>query len=179
MRIDALVSFLLPGSSLSLVGGAGVDFASNVIDLLGSGEGTTPANIFGTPTLFGTDLGIGGQKAQIEATIGTALVTATSATLNVAFQAAPDTAVTHLAGTWQTLVETGELTAAQCIANAVIARFDYPPAFPVNLRPRYIRLLFQVPAGALFTAGTIANALVVPLRDDLGMLQAAKNYVVS
>lgn len=182
MITDALLAFVPIGGNLSVVAAAGVDTPSNVIDLLGLGVGVLPANdsIIGNPTTFGAPdaMGVGGLRPELNVTIGTALATATSATLNAALQAAADDG-TGNPSTWQTLVETGELTAAQCAANTVIARFPWVPPFPANLRPRFLRLLFQVPAATLFTAGTIASALVVPCRDDQFNKFAAKNYTVA
>ncbi len=182
MILDSLLSFVPVGSALSLVAGAGVDIPStNVIDLLGSGVGTEPHNIIGNAATFGADAGIGAVKPQVEVIIGTGLVTGGGATLNVAFQAAADqgAAGAYQPGTWQTLVETGEMTAAQLVASAICARFDFPPVFPLTLRPRYLRLLFQVPAGLTFTAGTISAALVTMVRDDLAQRQATKNFTVA
>ncbi len=180
MITDALLAFIPIGGNLSLIAAAGVDIPStNTIDLLGQGVGTAPTNIIGNATLFGEDAGVGARfRPELNVTIGTAVTTGTSATLNVAFQAAPDTAVTYLPGTWQTLAETGELTAAQLTAGQVIARFPWLPAFPANLRPRYLRLLFQVPAGTTFTAGTIGSALVTTVRDDLANRYSPSNFVV-
>lgn len=181
MRNDASIAFVAIGGNLSLIAGAGINIPSAVIDLLGQGVGTAPQNIIGTATLFGTDFGIGTDRPVLNVVIGTALVTGTSATLNLAMQAAVDqgAAGNYQPGTWQTLVETGPLTAAQCAANTRIARFDWPPAFPEGLQPRYMRLLAQVPAATLFTAGTIASAIVTLARDDQANRYAARNYRVS
>lgn len=182
MRIDSQWSFIPTSAPLSLVAGAGVNIASNVIDLLGQGVGTAPQNIIGNVSLFGTDMGIatGLLTPKLQAVIGTGLVTANSATLNLAFQLAPDTANTFQPGTWQTVEETGALTAAQLAAGTVFARFTFPPVFPATLRPRYARLLGQIPSGTNFTAGTISFAGIVPTRDDYASeQQAARNYSVS
>jgi hypothetical protein len=182
MLIDALVSFVPIGTNLSLIAAAGVDIAStNTIDLLGSGVGTAPANIIGNATVFGMDVGIGGVKPQVEAVIGTAATTGTSATLNVAFQGAADSGPGggYLPSTWVTLVETGEIAAASLTAGQIIARFDFPPAFPASFRPRYLRLLFQVPAGTTFTTGTISSAIVTNVRDDYAIKFQPKNFVVA
>src|SRR4051812_9184543 len=145
MRVDALLSFVPIGAPLSLVGGAGVAIPSNVIDLLGAGVGVAPPSIIGNASLFGTDMGIGQFRPEINAIIGTALATANAATLNTALQAAADTgsAGGYLPGAYQTLVETGPLTAAQLAANTVFARFPFLPVFPATLRPRFLRLLFS------------------------------------
>ena len=181
MRTDALLSFVPIGGNLSLIAAAGVDIPStNVIDLLGLGVGVAPTSIYGNTSVFGQAdaMGVGGMRPELNVTIGTALVTGDSATLNAALQAAADDG-TNNPGTWQTLAETGELTAAQCVANTVIMRLPWLPPFPANLRPRFLRLLFQVPAATAFTAGTIASALVVPVRDDQFNKYGAKNFVVA
>jgi hypothetical protein len=186
MRTDALVTFIFPGGPLSLVAGAGVNIPSAVIDQLGLGVGVpaTQGNIIGTVynNQFAVDFGIGDDRLLLDVVIGTGLVTADACTLNLALQGAPDTGLTggYLPGTWQTLVETGPLTAAQCPANTRIARFDWPPSFPeTSPPPRFIRLLAQVPSGENFTAGTIAFALATSARDDFAQKYAARNYNVS
>jgi hypothetical protein len=186
MRTDALVTFVPPGGPLSLVAGAGVNIPSNVVDLLGLGVGVpaTQGNIIGTVynNQFAIDMGIGSNRLLLDCVIGTALATSNSCTLNLAMQGAPDTGTTggYLPGTWQTLVETGALTAAQCPANTRIARFDWPPSFPESSPPpRFIRLLAQVPASTNFTAGTILLAVATSARDDFAQKYAARNFSVS
>ncbi len=182
MITDSQLSFVPIGGNLSIVAGAGINVPStNVIDLLGTGVGTAPNAIIGTATLFGTDAGIGAIKAQIEAITGTAFATANGGTLNVAFQAAPDLGVGggYQPGAYTTLVETGPIAVASLTAAQVIARFDFPPAFPANLQPRYLRLLFQVPAASNFTAGTISSALVTMVRDDQANKFASRNYAAA
>lgn len=184
MLIDSLVSFVPIGSPLSLVGAAGVDFASSVYDLLGLGVGVAPSErIIGLPAsgVFGEDAGIGRIRPLVQVNIGTGLVTANAATLNVAFQGAIDTgaAGNYAPGAWQTFVETGPMTAAQLVAQAICARFDFPPAFPANFQPRYLRLLFDVSAATNFTAGTVASAIVTMVRDDWAEKNAAKNFSVA
>lgn len=187
MRTDALITLISPFSPLSLVAGAGISIPSTTLDLLGLGVGVSPAlagTIIGTTynQQFGTDFGIGDDKVLMDVVIGTALVTANGATLNLAMQGAPDTGLTGgwLPGTWQTLLETGPLTAAQCYAQARIARWDWPPAFPENQPPpRFIRLLAQIPAAENFSAGTIAFALPTLARDDMAQRYAARGYSVS
>ncbi len=180
MILDALLSFV-PIGGLSLVGGAGVSIPStNVIDILGSGVGTPPANIIGLPYtgLFGEDSGIGNVRPFIQVNIGTAFTTGTAATLNVAFQGAPDTATTYQPGTWVTYSETGPVAAATLTAGQWL-RLDWSPTQIISLRPRYLRLLFQVPAATDFTAGTISSAIVTMTRDDYAIKYAPKNYLVA
>lgn len=187
MILDSQLSFVPVGAPLSLVGAAGASIPStNVIDLLGQGVGTAPANIIGNAALFGTDVGVGGRvRPELNVVIGTAAVTANSATLDLALQAAPDTGAAggYLPGTWQTLEESGPLTAAQLTAGQVIMRLPFPPAFPSSffggLRPRFLRLLAQVPSGTNFTAGTIASATVTMVRDDQTNKIATKNFIVA
>lgn len=179
MILDNLLQFAGIGVAVSIVGAAGVNTASpTVIDILGSGVGTAPANIIGNRTLFGEDSGIGGKRPQIQLAVGAAFVTANSATLNVAFQSAPDTGVGggYLPGTWQTLNETGPMTAALLIAGA-IAQLDWPPAFPASAQNRFLRLLFQVPAATNFSAGSMLMSTTM-VTDRQANRFAAKNFVV-
>lgn len=183
MITDAMLSFVPIGGNLSLIAAAGVDVPSpNTIDLLGNGVGVAPTSIYGNTAVFGSPdaMGVGGIRPELNVTIGTALASGGAATLNVALQAAIDTGLAggYLPGTWETIVESGEISVAEGTANTVIFRCPWLPPFPANLRPRYLRLLFQVPAGLTFTAGTIASALVTTVRDDQFNKYAAKNYTV-
>lgn len=187
MITDALLSFVPIGGNLSLVAAAGVDVPStNTIDLLGLGVGVVaPSTSSGNPIIGNVDtfgspdaMGVGGMRPELNVTIGTALATSNSATLNVQLQAAADDG-TGNPDTWQTIGESGEITAAQGTANTVVARLPWLPPFPENLRPRFLRLNFAIPAATEFTAGTIASALVTVVRDDWFNRQAAKNYTVS
>lgn len=177
MLIDSLVSFVPPDSPLSLVAGAGVSIPSTVIDLIGNGVGTAPPNIIGTASVFGTDLGIGELKAQIEVLVTTALATATGALLTTAFQLAADDPTTHLPVTWFTIIDQPNVSIANTALGKRVARFDYPPVIPETLRPRYARLLFSPGAGASFTAGAIV-APVTMQRDDWAEAQQPRNYAV-
>lgn len=177
MLIDRLVSFVSVDSPLSLVAGAGVAIASDVIDLIGNGVGTVPPNIIGTAAVFGTDLGIGELKAQIEVLIKTGLVTANGATLTTSFQLAADDPTTHLPVTWTTIIDQPAVAVANLGLGKRVARFDYPPVIPETLRPRYARLLFSPGAGANFTAGAIV-APVTMQRDDWAEAQQPRNYSV-
>ena len=177
MRIDALLSFVPLGAPLSLIGGSGVTVRSNVIDLLGQGQGTAPVNIIGTTTLFGTDQGIGTFRPELMVALGNlAVLGATS--YNFALQAAPDAGTpTYLPGAWTTLAETGAIPIANLTANQVVARFPWLPAFPATLQPRYLSLLMT--AVGVPTQGSIAFALVTLVRDDLANKYAAKNFKVA
>lgn len=181
MLLDASLAFVPVVAPLSLVLGAGVSQASGVLDILGAGVGIAPPGYIGTRTLFGMDLGIDKEKVQIICAVGTAFATSNSATLNVQFQAAPDTgaAGNYQPGTWNTLVETGTIAAANLTAGAIIARFDFPPAFPAKTLPRFLRFNFSIPSGTNFTAGSIAFAYPTYARDDWSAGYAAKNFSVA
>ncbi len=173
---DALVSFV--PSSLSLVAAAGDDIPStNVIDLMGDGAGTTVTNIWGNSTLpFSPDArGVGSPVPQIDIIIGTAATAGTSTpTLNVQLQGAEDNG-SGSPGSYQTYRETGVITVAQLTAGQHI-RLDFAPPFPLNDRPRFLRLNFEIPAGTAFGAGTIASANVVTTRDDWYVGQQPRNF---
>lgn len=174
MLIDSLANFLSPGSP-ALAITAAATYTSNVIDLLGSGVGTPPANIIGNATLFGEDAGIGRVRPQTQAVVGTTFVGGTN--IQMKFQAAPDVAVTHVPTTWTTLVETGLIVTADLVSGAIIGRFDYPPAVPAGLRPRFLRIAF-VSVG-VFTAGDIASIITTMVRDDYSIKFQPNNYVVA
>lgn len=183
MMTDALLNFVPINGNFSLVGGAGVNLPlPGIIDLLGNGVGVAPTSIWGTTAVFGAPdaLGVGGMRPELNITIGTGLVTANGATLNIALQGAIDTGLAgaYQPGPWNTFVESGPMTAALCPAGTVVFRCPWLPPFPANLRPRYLRLLAQVPAAENFSAGTIASALVTTVRDDQFNKYAARNFSV-
>ena len=182
MFTDALLNFIPPGAPLSLVGAAGVAIRSGVIDLFGVGVGQPVPAVIGNVTLAGQAgaMGVGRQRLELFVAITTGLVTGTAATLNVALQGAPDTGAGggYNPGTWQTFEETGPMTAAQCPIGTIIMRLPWVPPFPANQRPRFLSLLFQVPAATDFTAGA-AIATVTPDRYDPFNKYAANNYVVA
>lgn len=185
MLIDASLSFIsaysAPVSFVSGVAGL-LEQIGTPIDLLGQGVGTAPQNIIGNAVLFGQDPGSALIKPFIRTTIGIAAATSTSATLRLELQYAPDTGVGggYQPGTWQTIQQTGDITAAQMTALAILPKLEFEPVFPNNLRPRYLRLMAQVaPTGSgIFTAGTIAQALVVVGADEYAQKLATRNYSV-
>lgn len=176
MRSDALLAFVPIGTPLSLIGN-GTTETSNVLDLLGQGVGTAPANIIGNASVFGQDPGIGGFRPEINAVIGTALVGGTS--VNMQLQYAVDQGVGggYQPGTWKVIAETGAILIASLTAGQVIGRFPFLPAFPPGTLPRFVRLAF-VNVGNV-TAGSIGAALVTLVRDDQANRYAARNYTVS
>jgi hypothetical protein len=175
---DALFAFVPYNAPLSLVGGAGVDFATDPYDILGAGAGTLVTNIWGNSTLPGQadGLSVGMPQPYISVLIGTALVANTGTPLlNVQFQGAPDDG-SGGAGTYLTYAQTGDITVAQGVAGAEICRLPFVPPFPLNHRPRFLRLNFAILAATDYSDGTIASAYVVGTRDDQYQFQAAKNY---
>lgn len=186
MRSDALVAFIPIGAPLSLVGGAGITIPSNIIDLLGAGVGVPPPSIIGNAALFGTDMGVGGKRPELNISVGTAFVGAAGQLLKIALQAAPDTGVggNYQPGAWVDVDSQDGLTAANLTAGAVPFRSPWIPTMPPGLRPRFMRLLFSpmtataLPSGS-FSAGTIASALVTTVRDDQANRYASKNFSVS
>jgi hypothetical protein len=182
MITDSQLNFVPMQAPLSLVAAAGIAIPSAILDLLGSGVGTAPANIIGAASVFGMDAGVGShRRPELACSIGVAAVTANAATLNLALQAAVDTGSGggYVPGTWTTIVETGPIAAASLTAGQPIGRFPLLPAFPANLNPRFLRLLFQVAAATNFTAGTIAYALMTWVRDDQANKFAAKGFSVA
>lgn len=191
MLLDALLAFVMPGNPLSLVAGAGISIPSPLTyDFLGLGVGVAPQSIIGSVTPFGQAdaMGIPGNTPQLVVNIGTALTTGSGARLNVQFQGAADLGAAggYLPGTWRTLEETGPMDVGDLVALAQAARFQWVPPFPINLRPRFLRLNFvptptvaapQTPVS--FTAGTIGNAVVTLGRDDPFQKFAANNYSVA
>lgn len=181
MRLDSSLAFVPYGAPLSLIAASGVAVPSNVIDLLGSGVGTPPANIIGNATVFGEDIGVGGGHPvpMLDVVVGTAFTTGNAATLIVQLQASADTgAPGYTPLSWKTVSQSGEYAASDLTAGKVISRLDFTPTFPDNLNPRFYRLNFVVKAATAFTAGTIAFAIPVYLRDDQANKNAANNYKV-
>lgn len=180
MLLDAKLAFVPVGAPLSLIAAAGVDVPSNVIDLMGPGVGMAMASYFGNSSVPGQadGMGVGMLRPEIVCTIGTALSAGTGTpTLDVQLQGAPDDGANN-PGTYQTFGSSGEITIAQGTANRVIARLPWLPPWPFNLRPRFLRLNFAIPAATTFATGTILHAVVSTVRDDPYQLQAAKNYTV-
>jgi hypothetical protein len=188
MLTDSLLSFIPLGAPLSLVGGSGVTIPStNIIDLLGAGVGVAPPSIIGTATVFGTDMGVGGLRPELQISVGTAFVAGVAGTLlKIALQGAPDpgAAGNYTPTTWTDIVSQDGITPANLTAGAVPFRCPWIPTMPPGLLPRFLRLLFSpmsataLPSGD-FSAGTIASALVTTVRDDYAARYAAKNYTVA
>jgi len=192
MFLDALVNFgASTGTPFSLILAAGLWPLPGVVDIFGNGVGVAPTSIYGrtSNTGPGGDMGIPETRPELFIQIGTAAVTATGAQLNVALQAAPDPGAagnyTPAASAWQTLGESGYMTAAQLTAGRVVFRSPWLPNFPAGLNPRFFRLAAIVgtlaagdTAAVSFTAGNINWAGVTQGRDDYAIAYTPKNYAV-
>lgn len=175
---DSLISFVPPGSTLSMVGAAGAGIASGIIDLTGAGVGVTPPNIIGDTTVFGGDPGIGWPRVQAQIMVSTALTTGSGATCNFKYQGAADDG-SNMPSTWQTIVESGDIDVTDMDAiGDIVWQFDFEPVHPLSFRPRFLRVLAQVSDGDTFTAGAIVIPVTTGL-DQLRNFQTPKNYSVS
>ena len=183
MITDAQLALIPVAAPLSIVAAAGVSVASNTLDLMGVGVGLPPPNIIGAVSTWGADFGVGGRRRpELEIAVGTAFATANFATLNLALQAAadPGAAGNWTPTTWNTIFESGAIAAANLTSGQTILRGPIQPVFPKTLRPRFLRLLAQIPSATNFTAGTLAFALWTWVRDDVASeFNAARNYVVA
>jgi hypothetical protein len=174
MLLDANLAFVAVGSPQTITSTAA---STTVLDFLGVGSGNASTNIIGTPSVFGTDLGIGREKQQIAIAVGTAFTTGGGATLTVTLDLAPDNG-SNSPGTYQTVQATPAYTAAQLAASTMLY-LEWPPVFPASLRPRFARLNFVV-ATSTFSAGTIRYAVITAGRDNFtGAQQIGPNYVVA
>jgi hypothetical protein len=178
MIFDSQLSFIPIGGTLAVTN---VAVNSVVLDLYGQGVGTAPQNVIGNAPLFGTDFGIAKWRPELFVSIATTFQTATAATLTVGLQFAADQGAggSYQPSSWYTAIEEPGLTAAQLVANAIVARFPWAPSVPANLRPRYARLLFTPASGTSFTAGAIGPALVTLSRDDQANKFAYANFKVA
>lgn len=181
MILDANLAF---SSAQSLITNASTA-STNVLDLAtgvctsSASYPITPNLTFGTATVFGEDLGIGsGIVPKFSISLLTTFLTASAATLNVAIQGAVDNGGGTIAGlTWTTYDETGPIAAAQLLLNTSI-RMWWPHRIVGAALPRFIRLLYQLPAATSFTAGSINLAILTLTRDDWSAGAYPANYTV-
>lgn len=178
---DAQTAFVVPNSAFSLIGAAGATVQiGNVIDLLGQGVGTAPANIIGNRSYYGVDPGIGLMKNEVEIDIAAALATGNAATAEFAIQYAPDTGAAggYLPGTWESANTTGAKAVSEYPAGTQV-RMDLPPAPPDQQLPppRFVRAVLIVPAATNLSGGTVQFAGIVPARTDFVQKNAPNNYV--
>ena len=156
-----------------------------VFDVCGVGSGTVPPMITGingstgAAVPIGFDIGAGDGFAIPEVfwSIPVAFVSAASATMQIALQAAPDDG-TGTAGTYVTITETEILTPAQLPINAT-GQFQVPPVganWVGEAMPRFYRLNFVV-ATSTFSAGKITASLVLDPSQATKIQRYPGNYV--
>ncbi len=179
MLIEAKTIFQPFNTPLSLVTGVAATIACAVpYDALGTGFGTPPQVIIGrstaSPAVFGSDLGVGLRKIEIQANIGTPVA---GSTIEMAFQIAQDTGAPggYQPGPWQTVSTTGAQLAANLTAGVPL-RMAWPVAFPEGFSPRFAQVVFIT--GGQITAGTISAAFVTMERDDYSVKYQPNNYDV-
>lgn len=156
-----------------------------VFDVCGVGSGTVPPMITGVNGSTGAAVGVGFDIGagdgfaipEVFWNVPTAFVSAGSATMQIALQAAPDNG-SGSAGTYVTLVETEALTPAQLAANAS-GQFQVPPVganWVGEAMPRFYRLNFIV-ATSTFSAGNITAELVLNPSQATKIQRYPGNYV--
>ena len=145
--------------------------STNIIDLAGVGVGNAVPNAFGTPSVFGQDIGIGsGEGPVLDVTVTEAFTAAGAATMQVQLQAAIDDG-TNNPGTWETIAETAAIGKALLTLGRKIAEFAIPPRWPGQGFPRFYRLNHVVATGPM-TAGKLTS-LINTGRNDAPMYPAA------
>lgn len=156
-----------------------------VFDVAGVGSGTATGMIqglrgdTGATVVLGFDIGAGDGFAipEVSWNVPTAFVSAASATLQIALQAAPDNG-SNSAGTYVTIVETEALTPAQLAINTT-GQFQVPPVganWTAEAMPRFYRLNFIV-ATSTFSAGNITASLVLNPSQAAKIQRYPGNYV--
>lgn len=147
------------------------------IDLAGVGVGQAPPDYFGVQSAtFGEDIGIGDGPSPpvLQVIVGTSFVAVAGATLRVQLQASVDSgAPSYTPLAWKTLLQTDDLPASVLTAGQKIAECAWPPRYPGQEFPRFLRLNYLLSvAGSSFSAGTIAIANINTGRDDLPIYPA-------
>jgi len=158
MYADATLTFSM-GQSLAVSASTP---SATVIDLTGAGEGTPPNLSWGNSATFGADLGLGAPgfgALKVVTQINEGLSTTNSATLNVALQGAPDDG-SNEPGAWETFAESGPIAADVLGAGGQIV-FDYPRRAIGAALPRFLQLLYQLPASTSFSAGAVTAAIIL------------------
>ena len=142
MIMDALNIFDPAGTAITASAAS-----TNVIDLY-----NVAAGISGTT--WARDIGIGDDPLWVVVQVGTAFTAAGAATLQVAFQTAPDGG-SGTPGTFVNLAMSDTIAKTALTAGAEVLRI----AVPLGCQ-RFIRMNYTVATGP-FTAGTIQAELVV------------------
>lgn len=178
MFSDALWQFVPQQGPISLIGLASAQ--SNVLDFLGQGQGTAPANIIGNTTLFGQPdaFGVGGYRMDLAIATGAAAFVGVGVAMNIQLQYAADLGTpTYLPDTWVTVTESGPIAVGSLLANTIVWRNPFIPPQPLINRPRYARLNFAM-TGGTFSVGSIAYAIPEIGMDNLTMKYSSRNYTV-
>lgn len=157
-----------------------------IIDLIegknsGSTYNTTPKLAWSpNQTYFGQDLGIGKEATpRVVGSVGTAFITANSATLNVAFQGGPDPGTGTVSDiVFATYIETGELAASVLTANTQVFAYDIPRRKVAAAMPRFLALSYQLPNSTAFTVGTIKAFMLID-DDQFASAQYGSGFVVA
>lgn len=171
MILDSTLFLTAAAGDLITAGAA----SSGVVDLLGMGSGNASTNRWGTPAVFGQDLGIGPGAAMpmLGNYINTTFAPGT-ASLNIQLQGAPDNG-SNQPGTWVTYAESGPIVGTALVAPAKVFPIDLPARLlTTNPLPRFLRLNYAVTSGP-FTGGRIFSGILLT-RDDFVAYPA--NYVI-
>jgi hypothetical protein len=161
-----LDSTLLFSTNQSLLTNVTITTSTTAIDLLGVGSGNAPNATFGTATVFGADMGVGGGVADLIVTVvvGTPLASTNTATLQAQLQGAVDNG-SNSPGTWVTYQSGPVASIAQAGTNTAIFRANLADAFPFGTLPRFLRMQYVLATGTV-TTGSIQFAGIHTMRDD-------------
>jgi len=138
-------------------------------DTAGLGVGVAVTNRFGTPSVFGQDLGGGGpltSAPQLGVWVSTTFTAGGSATLTVQLQAAIDNG-SGSPGTWDTIVQTDAIAVALLLSGTPgrpLVSYTVPTRYQGQGFPRFYRLNYVVATGPM-TAGNITAALLTGIDD--------------
>jgi hypothetical protein len=160
---------LIFDNNSSLAIAAGSQASAQIIDLMGGGVGTAPVNYFGVQdAVAGEDIGIGDGVSPpvLVVIVGTTFTSGGAGTLQVQLQASVDSGTPgYTPSAWKTLLMTDTLPLSVLTAGTKIAECTWPPRYPGQAMPRFLRLNYVV-GTATMTAGTIAFAAINTGRDD-------------
>lgn len=135
--------------------------SSTIYDVTGAGSGNAPALIWGTTSVFGTDIGSAGNgiaQPCVFMVITTAFTTSNSATLQVQVQAAIDNG-SNAPGSYTTIVETDAFAAAVLTLGAQLV-LPIPKITLGEALPRFYRVNYVVGTG-VFGAGAVTTDILI------------------
>lgn len=161
MILDKLWEFDPAGTAITVTAAS-----TNIVDLHGAGLVPAPSSTVKP----GRDIGGGsaaGPTPMLMVLVTTTFTASGAATLNVAFQGAPDDG-TGNPGAYATYAESGVIALASLVAGNMVLNIDVPRLLPAPntpaLLPRFVRLNYTVATGP-FTAGKLTSYVVLT-RDD-------------